>query len=254
MCPASLVLPRTVRDSQRATDAADWGTVCHAWVETGFTDNRTLLKKIRWSGIERAKWWPRGEHEVTYALNLRTLELRKYDGPREDANVWKARFYGKPEWLTGTIDYRGKYRGRPWVDDLKTGRWPQDYRKPQLRSYQLFTWVEEGRPKGEVYHRSITHWPMYPLGALPERTGLADPLTSFDMDLHLDDLRWAVDHPDEVNPEPFDMGPWDPNKPISVCAFCPCRADNGAEWLGNYRYRAAQHCWPGLMKRLEGER
>lgn len=247
--------------------AANYGTLVHGWVETGRVpdclgekrrtkgcscDSCTLQKKILLSGIRRRDWWPEGEHEVTFALELFTLELRYYKGPRKDANAWKARYYGKSRWLTGTIDYRSKDNGRPWVDDLKTGKWPVDYRKRQLSSYLLPSWVEEGCPYGEYYHRSISQWPRYPLDELPVRKGQAHPLRGSALAIHLDDLRWAAEHPEEVNPEPIYTGPWDPDRPLSVCAFCPCRPVIH-EFLNSYKYRAQQHCWPGIMKRVRGE-
>ncbi len=244
--------------------AANYGTIAHRWVETGrlpdcqrpksrrkecSCDSCTLQKKILLSGIRRRDWWPEGEHEVTFALELFTLELRYYKGERADANAWKARYYGKPRWLTGTIDYRSKDNGRPWVDDLKTGKWPVDYRKRQLSSYLLPSWVEEGCPYGAYYHRSISQWPRYPLDELPVRKGQAHPLRGSALAIHLDDLRWAAEHPEEVNPEPIYMGPWDPDRPLSVCAFCPCRPVIH-DWLNSYKFRAEQHCTPGIMKRI----
>ena len=262
ICPASLVLPR-YGESTNATVAAEYGTLAHRWVETGRLpacsakkrrrgcgcDGCVLEKKVLMSGIDRRQWWPKGEHEVTFALELFTLELRYYRGPRREANAWKARFYSKPRWLTGTIDYRGTIDRRPWVDDFKSGKWQQDYRKPQVSCYLLPRWVEEGCPYDALYFRSITQWPKYPLDELPSRTGLAHPMRGAGLHMHLDALRWAAEHPDEVNPEPIYTGPYDPDVPLSVCAFCPCRPVTH-ELMNNYRYRAQQHCWPGIMKRI----
>ncbi len=208
ICPASLVLPRTRVPNAKRDAAAAWGTDCHGWVETGRTDNEAVEHKALLSGIRREDWWPAGgRHEVTFAIHLPTRVVHLYDEAVQlavDSNIsrdgWKAAFIG-PEWLTGTIDYLGTRKGRPWVDDLKTGRWPVDPRKSrQLRSYALLPWILEGCPIDALYYRSITHWPRYPLAELPTRTGLEHPLTGLDLMTHLDDLRWSVEHPDEANP------------------------------------------------------
>jgi hypothetical protein len=260
ICPASLVLPRSRIKSQKTVDAADYGTAAHHWVETGEIVDDVVLKKVTLSGIRRHEWWPReGKHEVAFALHLFTLELRKYDGPREGADAWKRQFDDKMEWLTGTVDYIHTYRGRPWTDDFKSGKWPVDYRTKQVASYQLVSWVDEGCPTKPLYYRSITQWPQSPLDALPTRVGLNHPVTGLELKMHLENLRWAVENPDECKPEPIDTGlnpdgtraRWDPDKKLSICAFCPCRVEIPmTPLMHNYRWRSAPHCMPGMIKRL----
>lgn len=147
----------------------------------------------------RETWWPsaNGEHEFTYALNLRTLELRKFDGRGKDADIWKKVF--GPDWLTGTVDWVGQWEGIPWIDDLKTGRWPVDPRTKQLLSYGLFDWVDQGKHPHYQAHRSITQWPKYPINGVPRRTW-GPLMTGLELEEHLDDLRWSLDHPTEMNP------------------------------------------------------
>lgn len=206
------MLPRTREPNAKRDAAADWGTLTHAWVETGETDDETLERKIMLSGIVREDWWPpSGLHEVTFAIELFDVRAERFTGPRDEADAWKAQFYGNPRYLTGTIDYLNT-TGIPWVDDLKTGRWPVPYTKRQIHSYVLLPWVEEGCPlDARKYRRSITQWPKYPLAELPRRSGLEHPLTTLDLACHLDDLRWSVENPDEANPTE------------EGCRFCECR-------------------------------
>jgi hypothetical protein len=212
ICPSSLVLPRTSSPNARRDAAAKYGTAMHAWVETGTTDDDAVMKKVVTSGIKREKYWSGGNHEVTFAIDLRTEQTWRYDGPREGADAWKLEM-GKlgPYMLTGTIDFLGVHKGRPWVDDLKTGRWPVDPEKSkQLLSYLLLSWLEEGKPTDAVYYRSITQWPRYPLGDLPERKGPYE-VTGMELQMHLEDLRYAVETPDDAHPT------------IQGCRFCECK-------------------------------
>jgi hypothetical protein len=72
------------------------------------------------------------------------------------------------------------------------------------------------------------------------------------MQEYLDDVRWAHEHPEEVNPEPIYCGEYDPDRELSRCAFCDCRPlFPVAAWMTNYRYRAAPHCIPGMLKVLK---
>jgi hypothetical protein len=208
--------------------AADFGTLCHYWKETGDTempgaDPRDIVcleKKLLLSGIRREDWWSGGEHEVTFAIHLETLEAMRYDEyvfacestktPADKVKTrdqWKEGFAG-PEWLTGTIDYLYP-DGRG--DDLKTGRWPVDpATSKQLRSYALLPWLEAGRPiKGWNKEWTITTWQKYRLDGLPTREGHV--LTGFELADHLEDLRWAATHPEEVNPGE------------DACRFCDCK-------------------------------
>lgn len=187
----------------------------HHWKETEesdpeWADRRDVLcleKKLIMSGIEREQWWPAasgGLHEVTFAVNLASGEWRMPDG-LIDRDTWKAAF-PTTEWLTGTIDWLAP----GWLDDLKTGHWPVDpVTSKQLRSYALFQWLADGKPDDWGIEATITQWEKYPLHGLPRRS--SHQLTTSDMIEHLDDLRWAVSHPGEVNPT------------TEGCMFCDSR-------------------------------
>lgn len=218
ICPASLVLPRTPRTSAKRDDAAAFGTFVHYWAETGDSEpewaseshKKTFRKKLAMTLIDRNDWWPDGEgqHEVPFALHLLTLQVLRYSGQRDGGDAWKKAF--NSEWLTGTVDWVGTKDGWTWVDDLKTGAWPVDAATSgQLRSYALPVWVEEGCPAEWNAYLSITQWPKYKLDGEPVRTGVW--VTGFDMREHLDALRWASEHPEEVTASE------------EGCMFCECK-------------------------------
>jgi hypothetical protein len=147
---------------------------------------------------------------VTFAINLVTEEILEYVDyivtGNLTADAWKKTFVG-PEWLTGTIDYLYPDGS---IDDLKTGRWPVDPETSgQLRSYMLFPWLRAGKPIKWSRFASITQWEKYPQHGLPRRTSAI--IRGFGMMMHLEDLRYAVTHPDEVNPGD------------EQCRFCECR-------------------------------
>jgi hypothetical protein len=204
------VLPRLRKQSPNSKAATDYGTLVHYWKETGDShpswaasgDIALLEKKLVATDIDRDDWWPpeRGRHEITAALNLRTREIQVYRGARDGADEWKRQF--GPEWLTGTVDWVGVTKdGLPWIDDLKTGRWPVDPRTKQLLSYGLVDYGLGGWRPSYQAERSITQWPKYPIAALPERKW-GPLMTALELEEHLDDLRWALDHPTEMNPGP----------------------------------------------------
>jgi hypothetical protein len=204
-CPASLVLPRAPESEkpESTRKAANWGTLCHHWKETDQTDpdwadpaeTKCLEKKLVLSGIRREDYWSGGEHEVTFAVELSTGEVMRFgDGGHLTRDEWKATF--PLAWLTGTIDYLYP-DGRG--DDLKTGRWPVDPAlSKQLRSYALLPWLEAGRPLRWEKEWTITTWERYPLAGLPRREGHL--ITGFELTEHLEELRWAVGHPEEARP------------------------------------------------------
>jgi hypothetical protein len=156
------------------------------------------------------------------------------DYKEPDFDAWKKRF-PPLHWLTGTIDY---WNGDDWLDDLKTGHWvtpPKDNK--QLRSYCLLPWLLSGKPKRGVL-ATITQWERYPLGALPKRTGARIPY--LDLITHYDDLRWAAENTDVVNPGPFIEG-----EMKSQCTFCPSRVMAGPfEWTAPWKMNIS--CWGGL--------
>ena len=167
--------------------AAAWGTKVHGWMETGELpegDDGTLLaKRIKKSGVDRAKLWPvsgeSGEFEVPVAYNLVNGRAIRYvavaGGPvggaalRAHKSAWKAAFDN--EWVTGTLDFAAELMDTYWIDDLKTGReahWA-DYAAQQ--SFYALAWstikygeIRDGRS-------TITHWPNYPITRAPVRHG-----------------------------------------------------------------------------------
>ncbi len=173
-------------------------------------DVACLEKKLVLSGINRDDYWPsgKGEHEVTFAIDLASLTVIWHEGPREEADGWKVRAGRESRWLTGTVDWV-EPDGR--LDDLKTGGWPvSPHGNKQLYSYALPWWVELGRPL--VYRRelTITQWPRYPLNGLPEvKTA---HVTGLQLMSHLADLRYSLSNPHEANPG------------IETCRFADCKS------------------------------
>ncbi len=188
-CPASTHLVRLAGKSWNAQKAADWGTDLHAWKETG---KWPIALSGRWegkvplvyarrqanltaAGRSREWYWPNecfegpGRHEVSYALNTKTLTVAIYDGgDREEREAWKKTF--GEEWLTGTADYVGDVLGEPWVDDLKTGNPEYLPENPwelwQLRFYALCMMLLSAAKWCWV---SITSWPQSPADGIPHR-------------------------------------------------------------------------------------
>lgn len=204
ICPASLVRPKTAPRSKNADDAAEWGTLCHYWAETGNANgttnkHQTLNKKLTTTAIDREKLWPTGDgsygHETTFSIHLETLQLRIWTPERSKfgRDDWKRR-HPRDKYLTGTIDFlseraRGGLQLLPWLDDLKTGSWPIVAKYSlQLRSYAIVPWIL-GDCNTDVWV-SITQWPKYPLGGRPKRNWHL--LKSADIARHLQKIRWAV--------------------------------------------------------------
>jgi hypothetical protein len=185
------------------------GTALHLWKETGIV-TKEVAKKVETSGIDREQWWPTsggGRHEVTFAIDLFHEELTMYDPAvyRETPDEWKKKF-DPLRCLTGTIDWLDGTH----VDDLKTGDWPVVAEESkQLRSYALVPWLMRRKPKGYRAPVSITQWTWYPLGGEPVRNW--DTVSGVELAQHLDDLRWSMEHPEEIN------------KSDEGCKFCESR-------------------------------
>lgn len=253
------------------------GTLVHHYKETGefVGDNlhpfprplrkeheehiATLERKLFMSGFEREMWWPDGQgtHEVTFAFSPFTLELLEYQGDRGGADEWKASF-APLEYVTGTIDWLGRRGGRRWVDDLKTGAFPVDVEtSKQLRTYAVVAWLLDGQPYDWECDVSITQWAKYPLAAEPVRTWHV--LTGFDLREHVEDLKWALTHP-EVKPvsygppQPDENGRYQFGAKLPVCAGCECRepVEGISGWVTNFWFRTLPHCAAGMMKRFNG--
>lgn len=263
-CPHSLVKIGKKADTEKAIAAREWGHTVHHWKETGrfrglANHLATFRKKLRASGVDRNRYWRKGtgEHEVTFALRLDDLTLLVYDRLEEelDRDKWKEQF-DPALWLTGTIDWLvwGDEDTIPWVDDLKTGHWPvAAIGNRQLLSYMLVPWVALGCPRDFDGVVSITQWEKYPLESLPVRRSWR--VNAFDMLDHLENLRWAVDHPDEANviePEINARG-WVTK--LSPCTFCHNRQEFPAsEWMTSWKFNRLPTCWEGALSMLRDGR
>lgn len=177
-CPGSGWLPQVDKGYGQA---ALWGNFVHSWMETGVVEEgenkRHLEKRIRLSGVKREELWPNLTHEVPFAYNLVTDEVRRYPTTppppgftlRSHKDAWKAAFSN--EWMVGTVDGVGELLDSWWTDDLKTGRavhW-NDYRWQQS-SYAIMVskWKYDALLSGRS---TITHWPRYPVAGKPFRSG-----------------------------------------------------------------------------------
>lgn len=211
----------------------------HGWKETGkLVPHRdwpghlqTAEKKLLLSGIKRNKYWPAtypsgstGRHEVTFALNLFTLELRWYEGDREGADAWKEPYQDSKEWASGTIDWVVEKDGKlVLIGDLKTGRWPVDAEdNKQVLTYALPFWVAEGMPLKWKIKTRIEQWPRYPLSGLPEIKPWH--VTGMELRLHLAALKEAL-----TNPKPA------PDE--ETCRFCEGKSNCEAYLLSGIVYR-----------------
>jgi hypothetical protein len=159
--------------------AAAWGTKVHSWVETGQLpegrDGAAIQKRINAAQVSRARLWPEeGEHELALALDVTSGTVARCVVPagrdgREYKDAWKAAFDDR--WLVGSIDFGMELLGRPWVDDLKTGRevtWKKH--AAQQSAYCLMYSLDR---YGEVRdsRSTVTHWPKYPIHNPPRRFG-----------------------------------------------------------------------------------
>lgn len=270
-CPASLVLPKHILPRREKTDDANQlGTLCHHWKEVGHWSGcwpspltekqdgfvRLLLKKLALSGLDDLyeEYWPSGcgRHEVTFAYSPFTLELVLYEGERWGADEWKKQSrFDASRWVTGTIDWLGHTFGKDrWrIDDLKTGAWPVAVEdNKQLLSYAVVPWLMDEHPDEWELDVSITSWPKYPLAGLPTRkTGI---ITAFEIQEHLQDLRWALGNPQIVRPS--DYGEAQVERELANCAGCDCRepVPGISGWVTHFWFRTLPHCAPGMMAML----
>ena len=187
-CPASAHLPRAEETGDRSS--ADWGTLVHAWAESGKWPVDSLATRRRQAAIDGSRWsretlWPKdGLHEVSYALHTKNrIAVRERFATREERDAWCASF--DSGWLTGTADYVGDLFGEPWIDDLKTGKGhPVDYAghlEGRIRAHEGDSWdvwqarmyaVAEclwSKPTGVWV--SHTWWARYPADSEPVRIG-----------------------------------------------------------------------------------
>lgn len=179
--------------------------MAHSWKETGKVKPhksypghaKTFAKKLFLSEIDRNEYWPkgRGRHEVTFAVNLKTLEVVWYTGKREGADKWKEPYQDSKEWVSGTIDWVVEKDGKlVLLGDLKTGRWPVEVEgNKQLYTYALPFWIAAGRPLKWKIKLRIEQWPRYPLNGLPQLS--YSSVTGIELRLHLEELREALSNP-----------------------------------------------------------
>lgn len=167
LCPASTVLPETKSESGKG---AQWGTAAHEFMETGQIPKgpetpawvtKGLADKVICSGFDRAKWYPPGAHEVQAYL----------DGPNfEDVSIVPG---GHDDWperessIRVKIDYVGVHEGKPWVEDLKTGRFPVPPSALQVAAAALLVAQLVG---SKAAYGTVLHWPRYPKAAPPVRS------------------------------------------------------------------------------------
>lgn len=237
-CSGSAVLPCLNEKSERAEQAADWGTMAHLWAQTGkikgpgVRAERAFAKSIELSGIDREALWPvGGVFEGSLALRVDGIREASRDDSERDG------------WITGHYDYQHWFvDGELWVDDLKTGkfyenpmpgvpgwredlevgenRYPQDVRSPQIKTYALA--LSELLDYGGDVTVSVTHWPRLPLSkrhATPVRvwhTWRAAGLSQ-----HWDDLE-ALERERKHNERAL-LGHEDSLilRPGDHCRFCP---------------------------------
>lgn len=221
-CSGGSFLGGTDVKSERAEEAADWGTLVHHWKATGeikqvneWKNHPALFKrKLEKSGVKREDWWPVEDffHEKAFALDP-DGGVVAYDGERAEA--WKAE--RDDRFCTGTCDGFGWMFDTLWVDDLKTGRFVslEEY-KQQLRFYALCV-VRLTAYRGDV-NLTLTHWPRYPNHGQPVRMGMVieqDDLKAFAKQLSRlrSEILRGRDKPELVTLNPSE----------SACLWCPSR-------------------------------
>ena len=231
-CIGSTYLPQS-RDV--AGLAAQWGTKVHSWVETGLLpedrDGELLGRKIDKSGTSRRKLWPEeGDHELAMAYDVlsgtvATCVVPPGKDKRDYQNEWKSAFDDR--WIVGTLDFAMELLGRPWVDDLKTGR-SVDWRQ-YAGQQSMYCLMYTGHKYGEIRdcRSTLTHWPKYPIANPPRRIGSdlsVDYLQGFKHKLVQlrDDILGARSRSGSGGVEAQEV-----NKVLSYgahCRFCPSRA------------------------------
>lgn len=177
-CPGHLTLPHTREVSERALDAAEYGTMVHKWAETGEVVGKnshvkTFQKKLsvlETNGITRESLWPvSGYHEVTFAYNCVDGRLGVCWLKGEEAA--RAKLAYGDDWITGTADFVYIKDGLCGVNDLKTGMLfdSQPDELSQLYFY-LMCWTQyNGVTEKKDGWLDVIHWPKYPLDSLPGR-------------------------------------------------------------------------------------
>lgn len=181
-CPGHLTLPHTRTVSEKAVDAANYGTMVHNWAETGVvrgigpnaeSHEKTFQKKLALLAANRITrenlWDVAGYHEVTFAYNCVDGRIGVCWLRDANATTWKSSY--DKDWITGTADYvlSVDSEGRPKISDLKTGMLfdSQPDELSQLYFY-LMCWSKYLHTEKDGI-LEVIHWPKYPLAAMPQR-------------------------------------------------------------------------------------
>lgn len=229
-CAGSLLLPRVYVPPG---DAAKWGTLVHSWLETNEVPRQepqrtALRKRLKLSGIDldRELWWPAGgEHEITYGLNLVTgvatrapvqARLAPGDTQKAAAARWKEAL--GDEWVTGTLDYAMELLDRPWVDDLKTGRYAHWKDHAAQQTFYCVVYSLEKYGELRQSRSTLTHWPKYPSAGRPTRKGVM---------LSVDTLRDFVISLTQLRKTVLDLRGAGGQVELSAgdqCRYCPSRS------------------------------
>lgn len=218
------MLPREEKKSERAVEAAAYGTAAHNWKETGeFGEGRlwtTLKKKVE--GVSREELWPAGLHEVPVAYNVLSGEAKALVLPvgADVKQAWKAAM--GHEWVVGTLDFAGLLLGGPWVDDLKTGRIAEWGHYAAQQTFYLMTWTIFTEHALVPGRSTITHWPRYPLATKPQRYGqVLEEADYLDFQVRLRNL--YADYVKLKNLQESGMDVTPRLKEGGQCVYCPSK-------------------------------
>jgi hypothetical protein len=218
-CLGHLTLPWDDTKSDRAIEAAAYGTLVHTWKETGKVDvnssypghAKTFEKKLtvlEAAGLSRQDIWPTGFHEVSFAFNCKDGRLGTCWVKGEAAHQWK-KSHGK-QWITGSADLIDV--DQLWVDDLKTGMVKAEPDElGQLFFYAMC--LSKYVARQEPVKVSITHWPKYPIDALPNRL---EAEISYKKLVKCEQYLMSLYGDFKAGKTPFALGP--------ECDFCPAFA------------------------------
>lgn len=215
--------------SDRAIEAAAWGTMAHHWKETGevvavpgFEKLAPLFqRKLKVGGVRREEWWP---EDMRHELALAVAPFEAYhlleDGAKAEKEAWKAAHDDR--YCTGTVDGDAYLFDVLWIDDLKTGRMVtlEDHVE-QVKFYALGV-ARVLDYRGPV-HVTITHWPRYRTDNRPERLGRVveqDELSAFEDRLARlrNDILRDREHAERGDVTKIDLYPGE-----EQCLWCPSK-------------------------------
>lgn len=233
LCPVSTILPTFDEKSQLARDAAEWGTLAHAWADTGIVPESRygplLERQIEVSGIDRGGLWLEAGRvpPFCFAINCDPQNglprfLKFWAPSQETRNAWKE---SHPEcYVTGEMDYARVVGPVGWVDDLKTGR-VQDPNCDQVSLYCLALYFDHDCQLN-VVERSITHWPRPNLYAAKPRSFkkpmryYGDESSAAWLEQYYETLQVAYRERELIA---FEPDPEEYATPGDHCWYCPAR-------------------------------